>query len=273
MVAKASIVSRERANLIFHWSLFGRSFDWLIDCWLIELLIDLLIDWLIDCPDFSIFVDVSYEKRRHAESVVRSRRDFWKLYGDKVKISWGPGRGIKAGYKEWNWDADTGICEIKSALLPTNCRTLAEGCELVTESIPERLKARFSDKEEEVKVTIAGQADEKKPSQSSGFVPLETHINTWNGNFDGFLFFKWTEPIYPLFFQLSPQRKEFLITLWIFLPFSYGNVLKFNNKCLRRKILFVFSWKWSNFLLLIWNVWRLGVDIPVIYFCDFWSVL
>ena len=192
---------------------------------------------------------MSYEKRRHAESVVRSRRDFWKLYGDKVKISWGPGRGIKAGYKEWNWDADTGICEIKSALLPTNCRTLAEGCELVTESIPERLKARFSDKEEEVKVTIAGQADEKKPSQPSGFVPLETHINTWNGNFDGFFFFESTEPIYSLFFfSPSPQHIKFLITLWIFLLFSYGNVLKFKikNKMFEKKF-FLFPWKWSNF--------------------------
>ncbi|OQV20086.1 putative Protein SCAF8 [Hypsibius exemplaris] len=136
----------------------------------------------------------SYEKRRHAEAALRSRRDFYKKFGDKVKTSWGPGRGIKAGYKEWNWDADTGVCEIKPAQLPANCRTLAEGSELLAESVPERLKARFSDKPEveELKITIGGglsasdaSTRDVHPSSwettaSVGFVPLETHINTWN---------------------------------------------------------------------------------------------
>ena len=57
-----------------------------------------------------LIADIAYEKRRHAEDVLEYRRSLYKVFGDKTKVSWGLGKGIKAGHKQWNWDVDTGEC-------------------------------------------------------------------------------------------------------------------------------------------------------------------
>ncbi|XP_055335101.1 SR-related and CTD-associated factor 4-like [Paramacrobiotus metropolitanus] len=86
---------------------------------------------------------VSYAKRSEAEAARASTRDLWKSFGEKVKVSWSPGKGIKDGYKSWDWDSFTGICRIPVDKLPLNAKGLVEGSELVDESVPSALKSRF----------------------------------------------------------------------------------------------------------------------------------
>lgn len=92
--------------------------------------------------------DISFGKRLEAENARSSLRDLWRIFGEKVKVSWSPGKGIKDGYKSWDWDQFTGICKIPVTAVPLNVKSLLEGSELVEDSVPDALKARFSGKED-----------------------------------------------------------------------------------------------------------------------------
>lgn len=88
-----------------------------------------------------------------------------------MKVSWSPGKGIKDGYKSWDWDQYSGICKIPVSVLPPLAKSLIEGSELVEESVPDSARAKLLDIEENGDVAME-EVPEERPAPVAAPVPV-----------------------------------------------------------------------------------------------------